>query len=316
MVRLETGTDLGLSKSASLRLIYVSQKGHIGLFAQGMLALIKYYCPTFRLQIIHHNADVCKIKVWEDYKEDKEFFHIFEYTQKDIKTAGLNNREVHTKYPRQLLWARNISEMARCIYPHIINGMYVPEEVDFFEEPKKLTKIEEKKLEADIVDVKKKVENFIDGEFEEITDDDIKNAEENALTPADKMFETYKKAKSLGMKIDSGTWELQYYNEGIEWTPKNAKDLEIEKPKKKITKKKTSKIAINIDEKNALNSLLSKPNKKTNKKKKSSKSKKNFNNLDDEIMDSYQNLPITKRNLMTFDDYKEVFMSKRESGEL
>lgn len=52
------------------------------------------------------------------------------------KAAGLGGKEMWTKYPRQMLRSRTISEGVRSVCPAATSGMYVPEEVkDFAPEP-------------------------------------------------------------------------------------------------------------------------------------------------------------------------------------
>lgn len=49
--------------------------------------------------------------------------------------AGLLNNDTWKKYPRQMLRSRVVSEGVRTVYPGATSGMYVPEEVQDFDEP-------------------------------------------------------------------------------------------------------------------------------------------------------------------------------------
>jgi len=53
------------------------------------------------------------------------------------KTAGLGSKDMWIKYPRQMLRARVISEGVRATNPAVAVGIYTPEEVTDFDEPKK-----------------------------------------------------------------------------------------------------------------------------------------------------------------------------------
>ncbi len=54
------------------------------------------------------------------------------------KAAGLSGKDNWKKFPRQMLRARLLSEGIRTVYPMATSGMYVPEEVqDFDEKPAK-----------------------------------------------------------------------------------------------------------------------------------------------------------------------------------
>src|SRR5262249_51635206 len=65
---------------------------------------------------------------------------------KRAQTAGLTQKQnrdgsanMWEKYPRAMLRSRVISEGVRTIYPIASSGMYVPEEVVDFEEPRNVT---------------------------------------------------------------------------------------------------------------------------------------------------------------------------------
>lgn len=57
-----------------------------------------------------------------------------------VKKADIKNSAMYSKYPRNMLRARVISEGIRTIYPGVCVGVYTPEEVDAFE-PQKPTPI-------------------------------------------------------------------------------------------------------------------------------------------------------------------------------
>ena len=45
-----------------------------------------------------------------------------------VRKAGIANKDMYAKYPRQMLRSRCISEGVRTVYPMATSGMYVPEE--------------------------------------------------------------------------------------------------------------------------------------------------------------------------------------------
>ena len=59
-----------------------------------------------------------------------------EWTMERAKKAGLTGKDNWTKYPRQMLRARVISEGVRTCYPAVCVGVYTPEEVGDFEPEK------------------------------------------------------------------------------------------------------------------------------------------------------------------------------------
>jgi len=54
------------------------------------------------------------------------------------KAAGLAGRDMFKKFPRQMLRSRVVSEGIRTVCPMATSGMYVPEEVAEFNEPKQI----------------------------------------------------------------------------------------------------------------------------------------------------------------------------------
>jgi hypothetical protein len=52
------------------------------------------------------------------------------------RKAGLGNKDMYSKYPRQMLKARVVSEGCRTVFPAATSGLYVPEEVSTFAPPK------------------------------------------------------------------------------------------------------------------------------------------------------------------------------------
>lgn len=59
-----------------------------------------------------------------------------DWTLDRAKKAGLASNAMYSKYPRQMLRSRTISEGVRTVCPGATSGMYVPEEVVDFDEPR------------------------------------------------------------------------------------------------------------------------------------------------------------------------------------
>lgn len=83
-----------------------------------------------------------KVK-WGRYEDDGvsgTFTHpsgdsiTIEWTPQRVSKARISN-EMHSKYPRQMLKARCISEGIRAIYPGVLSGLYSPEEVLDMDKP-------------------------------------------------------------------------------------------------------------------------------------------------------------------------------------
>ena len=99
---------------------------------------------------------------WADYLDDKVsavFSHEaggsvrIEWTIERAKKAGLTGKDNWTKYPRQMLRARVISEGVRTCYPAVAVGIYTPEEVaDFDDKPAKRGRPAKDMGAAEVVD--------------------------------------------------------------------------------------------------------------------------------------------------------------------
>ena len=61
------------------------------------------------------------------------------WDMKRAKMAGVGNKDMYNKYPRQMLRSRVVSEGCRTIYPASTSGLYVPEEVVQFGGEKNIT---------------------------------------------------------------------------------------------------------------------------------------------------------------------------------
>ena len=93
-----------------------------------------------------------------------------EWDMKRAKQAGLGTKDNWTKYPRQMLRARVISEGVRATNPAVAVGLYTPEEVQDFA-PAKQTKAQVREAAQAVAKAKVDKDNVIDvGVTEEIPD--------------------------------------------------------------------------------------------------------------------------------------------------
>lgn len=109
---------------------------------------------------------------WTEYTDKRvaaEFSHpqggtvSIDWDMERAEKAGLGAKDIWKKYPRSMLRARVISEGVRTVYPAVLGGMYTPEEVQDFEQPK-----EERKPRETVAEV---VEEPTAAEAEPVTDD-------------------------------------------------------------------------------------------------------------------------------------------------
>lgn len=119
------GRELGIAPMQALSHIHVIN-GKPCMSAELMLALILRVHPKTKLKWVTRSAECAELQVtrygWEP--------STFKWTIKDAATAQLLNNPSWKKYPRAMLHARVISEMARSVFPDAIAGCsYTPEEM-------------------------------------------------------------------------------------------------------------------------------------------------------------------------------------------
>jgi hypothetical protein len=122
IVKVLAGQELGLGPFASMTGIHIIQ-GRPSMGANLIATLIKND-PRYNYRVTEHTDKVCKITFYEDGKP----CGVSEFTADDARKAGTKNMD---KYPRNMLFARSISNGARWYTPGIFGGaaVYTPEEL-------------------------------------------------------------------------------------------------------------------------------------------------------------------------------------------
>lgn len=92
-----------------------------------MLALIYRDVPTAELHFVQMDTQCCKILA---RRKPNHKFTPFTYTIEEAISAGLLKTSWAWKsYPRQMLKWRAVANMARTIFPDVIMGCYIPDEI-------------------------------------------------------------------------------------------------------------------------------------------------------------------------------------------
>jgi len=129
IVKVMAGAELGLPPFASMTGIHVIQ-GKPALGANLIASLIKSH-PNYNYRVIELTPEVCRIQFYENGEKSG----VSEFTAQDAQRAGVKNMQ---KYPKNMLFARAISNGARWHCPDIFGGspVYTGEElgVDFDED--------------------------------------------------------------------------------------------------------------------------------------------------------------------------------------
>lgn len=125
MIVLMYGEELGLSPMSALRSIYVV-KGKPTLSADAMLALVRGSdaCQWWRFVELGPERVTCETLRVGDPEPTR-----LTWTIEDARRAGLLGSQTWKSYPRAMLRARCVSELARAVYPDVVAGLYTPEEL-------------------------------------------------------------------------------------------------------------------------------------------------------------------------------------------
>lgn len=122
IVKVMAGAELGLPPFASMAGIHIIQ-GKPALGANVLATLIKNH-PNYNYRVLELTEKVCRIQFFE-YGEP---CGVSEFTIEEARRAGTKNLD---KFPKNMLFARAISNGARWYAPGIYGGapVYTPEEL-------------------------------------------------------------------------------------------------------------------------------------------------------------------------------------------
>lgn len=123
MVKIAAGQELGLAPIQSMTGIHVI-KNRVTLSANLMAALLKK--AGYRWKMVQFDDMVCSLVMIDPHGTE---VGPSSFSMADAKKAGIANGENWQKYPRNMLFARAISNAARWYAPEVITGCYTPEEM-------------------------------------------------------------------------------------------------------------------------------------------------------------------------------------------
>jgi hypothetical protein len=127
VVKILTGREMGIGPMASMSGIYVIQ-GKPSLSANLMASAIKR-SGKYDYRIREHTNEICRIEFFQSGESLGES----SFSKEDAQTAGAlegQNKHSWKKYPRNMLFARAMSNGARFFTPDIFGGpVYDPEEL-------------------------------------------------------------------------------------------------------------------------------------------------------------------------------------------
>jgi|GEM_PF-5171013 len=160
MMILMTGAELGLTAMQSLRSIYVV-KGKPTMAADLMKALVLASGECEKWEYETKSAACCRAIVQRRGSKPQ----VYEWTIQDARNAGLNSA-TWKNYPSQMLRHRVDADAARGEFPHLILGMYTPDELggqdDIADAPRVVAHEKPPALPKE-----SRTEEIVDAEFEE-----------------------------------------------------------------------------------------------------------------------------------------------------
>jgi hypothetical protein len=123
VVKIMAGRELGLSAFQSMASIYIVN-GRLALVAQAMSGLINK-SKQYKYIVKSLTEDGCTIQIMKDDTE----VGVSTFTNKDAAKAGLINKDNYKSYPRNMMFARALSNACRWYCPEVIQGYYCVEEL-------------------------------------------------------------------------------------------------------------------------------------------------------------------------------------------
>lgn len=141
-VKILAGKELGLSPFQSMKSLYMVNN-RLGLMADVMAYLVKRN-GKYNYAIDKLDDTECILSFFEVSGEKKELGKS-SFSVKDAAKAGLINKDVWKNYPRNMMFARALSNGVRWYCPDAVCGYYTVEEIEDIAppiiEPKKTIEI-------------------------------------------------------------------------------------------------------------------------------------------------------------------------------
>lgn len=131
VVKIMAGKELGLSPFQAVSGVYMVN-GRLALQANVMASLIKKSLK-YDYTVDSLTETECAISFYNIEKEGKNPLGVSAYTFKDAAKAGLVNKDNWKNYPKNMLFARALSNGARWYCPDIICGWHTTEEIQDLE---------------------------------------------------------------------------------------------------------------------------------------------------------------------------------------
>lgn len=125
VVKILAGRAYGLEPFQAMNGIYIVQ-GRVTLSAALIAGLVKS-SSKYDYRVREHTEQACII----DFYHGAQIIGTSEFTMQDATKAGLAGRPVWKSYPRNMLWARAMSNGVRWLCPDLTySPVYTPDEIN------------------------------------------------------------------------------------------------------------------------------------------------------------------------------------------
>lgn len=129
IVKVMAGQELGFAPIASMTGVYIV-KGKVSLSANLIAAAVKR-SGRYTFRVRQHDAQICEIEFFElDKAGNKESIGVSSFSMKEAAQAGLASSATWKNFPRNMLYARAMSNGAKWFCPDVFGGpVYTPDEL-------------------------------------------------------------------------------------------------------------------------------------------------------------------------------------------
>lgn len=129
LVKIAIGRSLGFEPAVAMANIHLHQGKPIVGYA--MLGACVKRDARYDYKLRELTSDKCAIEFFEYEGDEKVSAGVSEYTMKDAETAKLEKKDNYQKSPRNMLFARAMSNGIKWFVPDVVGGaVYVSEEMD------------------------------------------------------------------------------------------------------------------------------------------------------------------------------------------
>jgi len=132
VTKILAGRELGFGSVASMTGVYIV-KGRVSLSANMMLAAI-LKSGKYKHKVVELGNTKASVTFYrrDDLTKQWEEIGTSTFTMEDAKQAGLANSQNYRAYPRNMLFARSVSNGCRWFCPDAFSGVtpYTPDEID------------------------------------------------------------------------------------------------------------------------------------------------------------------------------------------